>query len=170
VKVTAMNALVQALVWTLLAALLYVAWLHSRAASSGQGGFGLSYHLWQVLGPLQSIWLALTVGLVVAIVVLVWPTVTASARQSDTACPPALISNAPLGWDSQSILSVCGRIESVPEEVYGNWRINGVQFTVSPGTHFESMPDSIAQGQYARADIVRDGELHWGAITVEFAK
>lgn len=76
------NTIVQALVWTTLAGLLYAVWL--RTETTAKYKIDLSFYWQQVVEVLQWLWVLLAIGLVISMVIFAWPRTTSAASQ-----PPA---------------------------------------------------------------------------------
>jgi hypothetical protein len=76
--ITELNIVVQSLVWTTLAGLMYAVWLHSRE-SNGRYSFGLSIPVKNVTNLLQTLWMLLAIGLVITLILFSLPSRAQSA-------------------------------------------------------------------------------------------
>ncbi len=82
---SSMNVIVQVFVWTMLAGLMYLAWQHSQATSSGHPvNFGL--HLGKVLNLFQSIWFGLGLLLIILVMYFLLPRLAAYEDQAGSTC------------------------------------------------------------------------------------
>ncbi len=97
------NVVVQALVWTTLAGMMYAVWLHARAAANGEP-FDLSHHWQPILRLLQALWVFLAIGLIISILLTSLPDLYQAAASAPATCAPsntvvltgASVENAPL--------------------------------------------------------------------------
>ncbi len=105
------NAIVQALVWTTLAGLMYATWLHSRATARGES-FDLSHHWQPVLHQLQAMWALLALGLIISILVFSIPTLFDNARSAPSTCAPSTSSAPALTVDDSPTLLACAPRDS----------------------------------------------------------
>ncbi len=76
------NTIVQALVWTTLAGLLYAVWLRTETTSKYK--IDLSFYWQQVVEVLSWMWVLLAIGLVISMLIFAWPGRTASASRPTT--------------------------------------------------------------------------------------
>ncbi len=76
------NTIVQALVWTTLAGLLYAVWLRTETTSKYK--IDLSFYWQQVVEVLSWMWVLLAIGLVISLLVFAWPRPTSAAAPSST--------------------------------------------------------------------------------------
>jgi len=67
---SAMNTVVQALVWTTLAGLLYAVWLNGR---TGTSPYSFSQYWGQTVHLLRMLWLILAVGLILSLIIFGLP-------------------------------------------------------------------------------------------------
>ncbi len=82
------NTIVQALVWTTLAGLLYAVWLRSETTAKYK--IDLSFYWQQVVEVLQWLWVLLAIGLVISMVIFAWPRPTSAATPPPAqACIPS---------------------------------------------------------------------------------
>ncbi len=84
---TQFNIVIQALVWTTLAGLMYAVWLHMREPM-GKYNLGLSFEVRNVTHLLQTLWMLLAISLIISLIVLTLPARVQSARTVDTPCSP----------------------------------------------------------------------------------
>ncbi len=81
------NTIVQALVWTTAAGLLYAIWLRTETTSKYK--IDLSIYWQQVVEVLSWMWVLLAIGLVISMLICAGPGRTASASQpATTECAP----------------------------------------------------------------------------------
>ncbi len=156
---TATNALVQALVWTTLLAMAFIAWLYHREATSGFS-FGLLYHLQQVLTPLQAIWIGMALALFLTTFFLVYPRPSASAAAaSDCAFNSATAQTA-------NTMMLCGALQPASSNRPDQWGIAGVEFTVTANTTVDQTANLDA-GAFLRVLVTRAPDGSWVATSVQ---
>ncbi len=66
---TQLNAIIQALVWTTLAGLMYAVWLNQRE-SNGRISFDLPLQVRSVTNLLHTMWVLLALGLMITLLIL----------------------------------------------------------------------------------------------------
>ena len=66
---TQLNAVIQALVWTTLAGMMYAIWLNKRE-SSGRINFGLPVQVTSVTSLLQTMWMLMALALTISLLIL----------------------------------------------------------------------------------------------------
>ncbi len=103
----AMNTVIQALIWTTMAGLLYAVWLRSQTASS-RYKFVLSFYWQQVVQVLQWMWMLLAIGLIISLLVFAWPKSSQAAASPAPNCIAATSATA----DTPSDL-VCGNASNL---------------------------------------------------------
>ncbi len=158
-NVTATNALVQALVWTTLLAIAFIAWLYHREATSGFS-FGLMYHLQQVLTPLQAIWIGLALALFLTTFFLVYPRPPATA-----AAPADCVFNSATAVTANSMM-LCGALQRASSGKPDEWNIAGVDFALTANTTIDpaATPD---QGALLRVYVTRTPDDRWVATGMQ---
>lgn len=84
------NTIVQALVWTTAAGLLYAIWLRSQTTSRYK--VDISFYWQQVVQVLQWLWVIMAIGLLISMLVFAWPkpTSAAAARPISTDCAASI--------------------------------------------------------------------------------
>ncbi len=103
---TEFNIVVQALVWTTLAGLMYAVWLHSRQ-SMGKYNLGLSIQVKSVTNLLQTLWMLLALSLIISLLVFSFQSRVQSARAADTSCVPAVSAGPYTANGDQPLNPVC---------------------------------------------------------------
>ncbi len=83
--ISAMNMVVQALVWTTCAGLLYAVWLNSRAGSSAYR-FNLTFYWDQTVNLLRTMWVLLAISLIISLLVFAWPKSGQAAPNAGNPC------------------------------------------------------------------------------------
>ncbi len=86
------NEIVQALVWTTLAGLLYAVWLRSETTSRYK--LDLSFYWQQVVEILSWLWVLLAIGLVISLLIFAWPRPSPAASIPGNQCISALASHS----------------------------------------------------------------------------
>ncbi len=100
------NTVVQALVWTTLAGLMYAVWLHSREAN-GKYNLGLSIQVKSVTNLLQTLWMLLAISLIISLLLFSFQSRVQSANAADTNCVPAASAGVYSPNGDQSLNTVC---------------------------------------------------------------
>ncbi len=90
------NTIVQALVWTTLAGLLFAVWLRTETTSKYK--IDLSFYWQQVVEVLSWMWVLLAIGLVISMLVFAWPRPTSAAPPSSaTQCATSVCQDSTTG-------------------------------------------------------------------------
>ncbi len=103
---TEINVVVQALVWTTLAGMMYAVWLHIRADANGEP-FDLSHHWQPVLRLLQALWVFLAIGLIISIFIAAIPGLFETAASASPTCAPSAAVLTVASVDNSTLLA-CG--------------------------------------------------------------
>ncbi len=93
---SAMNTVVQALVWTTLAGLLYAVWLTGRTAGSP---YSFSQYWDQTVNLLRSLWMILAIGLIISLLVFALPKASQAAVNTPSPCVTASYATPTRGAD-----------------------------------------------------------------------
>lgn len=155
---TATNALVQALVWTTLLAMAYIAWLYHREATSGTP-FGLLYKLQEVLTPLQAIWIGMALALFLTTFFLLYPRPPVSQAASDCVFNSATPASA-------NALMLCGALQPSSPSQANEWNIAGVDFVVTAQTRVDSAA-TVNASALLRVYVTRSSDGTWVATSIQ---
>ncbi len=82
---TETNTIVQALVWTTLAGLLYAVWLHNRSSAEGLD-FGLSQQVKSVTNLLRTFWMLLAISVLVSLILFSLPNLLQNVSAAEANC------------------------------------------------------------------------------------
>ncbi len=116
---TEFNTVVQALVWTTLAGLMYAVWLHSRE-SNGRYNFGLSIQVKSIANLLQTMWMLLALSLIISLLLFSFQSRVQSASASDTGCVPTASTGLYSASENQSPNTICDSSASDAPQVLPN--------------------------------------------------
>ncbi len=98
------NIIVQALVWTTIAGMLYAVWL--KTETTARYKIDLSFYWQQVIEILSWMWVLLAIALVISMLIFAWPRPTAASMRSATECVAATQAGS-LNASGASVTNVC---------------------------------------------------------------